>query len=498
VGIATPYRLLAAAGERATTHRDQRDQRDQRNPWNQRNQRNQLMAGDESDARLAELEHYLAQHPDTASIDAIFIDLCGIVRGKRYPRADAEKLFARGIEIPYTVYLLDVTGLSSDPCGRGFSDGDPDGVAVPVPETLAPVPWAHGEIAQTLMTMRDDDGSPCSVEPRNVASRVLERFSGLGLYPVMAYELEFYLLDPERDAHGRPQPPVSPATGRRERTTQVYGIAEIGGFAAFFEELEHACAAQGIPASVATSEFAPGQYEVNLRHVASAIRAADHCALFRHAVQQVARRHGMDATFMSKPFPDQTGSGMHVHVSLLDGDGRNVLDDGSASGSEMLRHAVAGLQALQAGAMAVYAPNVNAFRRFVPDQFVPVTRDWGYNNRSMAYRIPAGASENRRIEHRIAGAEANPYLVLAVLLAGLHHGIANRLDPGPPAEGNAGAEIDPDIPFAWSEALARMEGSRLLREYLGDEYVALYCATKRNEMRRLAERITPLEYDWYL
>ena len=445
-----------------------------------------------------ELDRFLAAHPDAAHIDAIFVDLCGIVRGKRYPREDAAKLFTSGLQIPITVYLLDVTGDSSDPCGKGFSDGDPDGTALPVPGTLTPVPWAERPSGQVLMHLKEADGTPCPFDPRNVAAAVVEQVAALGLNPVMAFELEFYLLDRERDADGRPQTARSLATGARETSTQVYGIWELDGFARFFGEVEDAARAQGVPASVATAEYAPAQYEINLRHVADPLTAADHCALLRHIVKNVAARHGLQASFLSKPFAGQTGSGMHVHVSLVDKDGRNVFDDGSDLGSDTLRHAIGGMQATMAEAMAIYAPHINAFRRYGTNIFTPVNTSWGTNNRSLTFRIPTGAAAARRIEHRIAGADANPYLVLAALLAGLHHGITNKIDPGPPTEGNAGETADPTIPFTWSEAIDRLAGAEILRGYIDPRYLEVYAAVKRGELAKFNRHISRLEYDWYL
>jgi glutamine synthetase len=446
----------------------------------------------------SELARYLDENPQTRFVDAIFVDLCGVVRGKRYPREDIAKLYASGLQIPMTVYLLDVGGTSSDPCGHGFSDGDPDGVCFPVPGTLVPVPWLDQPAAQVLMTMNNPDGTPSLAEPRNIARHVLRRFEALNLYPVLAFELEFYLLDKERAKDGSPRLPRSPVSGRRADTTQVYGIAELDDFSAFFDDVDSACRIQKIPATVATSEFAPGQYEINLRHVDSPLAAADHCALLRNVIKCVARRHDLEATFISKPFVDSTGNGMHVHFSLLDDSGRNVFDDGSALGSDTLRYAIGGMQATMHEAMAIWAPNINAYRRFGPNLYVPVTTHWAANNRSVAFRIPVGPTEARRIEHRIAGADANPYLVLAALLAGVHHGLEQRIDPGPPFMGNATAEVDPDLPLDWVSALDRMQASHLLRDYLTDDYVDVYCATKRGELRALNQFVSAREYAWYL
>ncbi len=208
--------------------------------------------------RLAELATFLDAHPSVDHVDACLVDLCGIVRGKRYPRPDLEKLFRSGLQFPYSTYFLDVTGHCADPCGRGISDGDPDGVCLPLPGTLVPIPWVGPEAAQVLVTMFDDTGAPAEVEPRNVAARVLERFSELGLRPVVAFELEFFLVDGSPDQDGRPRPPRSPLTGLRDDGTQVYGVDEVNGFAELFSDVERAALAQNVPASVTTAEFAPG------------------------------------------------------------------------------------------------------------------------------------------------------------------------------------------------------------------------------------------------
>ena len=446
----------------------------------------------------ADFKAFQAAHPETRYVDAILTDLCGIVRGKRYPMADAEKLFTGGLQLCESVFLLDVTGANTDPAGRGFTDGDPDGTLVPVPGTLVPVPWAEEPRGQVLMTMTTPEGAPSPVDPRNVANGVLKRFDELGLTPVVAFELEFYLLDQERDAAGLPQPPISPATGRREASLQVYGIQEIDGFAAFLRDVEAAGEVQKVPANIATAEFAPGQYEINLHHVDDAMAAADHAALLRHIIKSVAQRHGIEASFMPKPFLEQTGNGMHVHVSLLDKQGRNVFAAESPLGSETLQHAIGGLMATMAEAMAIFAPNVNAFRRFGPNLFVPVNRSWGANNRSVAFRIPTGPPDSRRIEHRFAGADANSYLVLAAILAGIHHGIANKIDPGPASEGNACETVDPDLPLDVPTSLDRIETAKILGSYLGPEYLQLYAATKRNEYRDFMNEISQREYAWYL
>lgn len=448
--------------------------------------------------RLAEFSAFLQHHPDLVHIDGLFFDLCGVVRGKRYPVADAAALFTEGMQIPESIALLDVTGDCNDPLGRGFSDGDPDCVAVPIPNTLAPVPWSDEPSAQVMLTLMTQDGRPADVDPRTVLDRVVRRLARDGLTAAVAVELEFFLIDPERGPGGTPRPPISPVTGRRDMRTQVYGMAELDDFQGFLRAVERACQAQGVPAYTASSEFAPGQFEINLKHVNDALMAADHAMLLRRVVEWVAERHGFEATFMPKPYPDQAGNGMHIHMSLLDDRGANLFDDGGDQGTHLMRHAVAGMAAAMGESMAIFAPHANAYRRYAPNLYVPVNATWGYNNRSVAFRVPASGGTARRIEHRVACADANPYLVLAAILAAAHYGVSRRLDAGPATTGNACETVDESLPWTWRRALEALESGTILRQAMGETYPDLYAATKRKEMEKFQAVITPHEYDWYL
>ena len=440
----------------------------------------------------------LAEHPDTKWVDVIYADLSGVVRGKRYPVAQLGKLLSGTMGMPGSVFLLDTAGASHDPCGYGFTDGDPDSPVRVDPATLKPVPWAEVPTAQALLRFYEKDGSPFRFEPHTVAGRILARFAELKLRPVVAFELEFYLVDRQRAQGGAPQPPISPVTGARDRETQVYAMNDVDAYAAVLQDVADACAAQDIPCGAISSEYAPGQFEINLQHLDDPLTAADHAVLFKRAVKGVARRHGMQATFMAKPYPDQAGSGLHLHVSLVDQAGRNVFDGGRKPASQRLLHAIGGILDLMPESMALLCPNVNSYRRFKPNIFTPLRRCWGYENRSVALRVPLGEGKARRIEHRIAGADANPYLVLATLLAGVHHGLSKKIDPGPPFEGNAGYAYDPDVPFRPRRALERLQAGGALTGYLGEDYAQAYAACKLAELDSFESEISDKEYAWYL
>jgi len=444
----------------------------------------------------AEFEALRAANRDLEYVDALLADVVGTLRGKRLPIHEADKLFESGMQIPHSLYLMDAHGEMTNPFGRGIGDGDPDGTAWPIPGTVSRV-WGTDR-AQILMSLRDGQGVPDPAEPRAALERVLERFAELKLTPVCALELEFYLIDPARDADGSPLPPRCPRTGEREHTASVYGIDDLDRYSAFLSSLNEAAAAQKVPVSAASKEYAPGQFEVNLRHQEDARRAADHAVFLKQVVRAAARANKFEASFMAKPYADRAGCGLHIHMSLLDADGNNVFDDGTPNGSDMLRHAIGGLQTLMADSMALFAPNLNSYRRFQPDMFAPVNRRWGINNRSAGLRVPVSPGEARRIEHRVAGADANPYYALAAVLAGVHHGLTQKLDPGPAATTSVSREPDMELPFTIDDALKKLEQSTLLNGYLGAETLSLYRETKRIEARRL-RRIIPLaEYDWYL
>jgi glutamine synthetase len=445
-----------------------------------------------------ELSAYLEAHPETTHCDAVLFDLCGNAYGKRMPRAHLEKFFTAGSPICAAMSLVDIQGNTADPMGRGFSDGDPDATVLPVPGTLKPVPWGKG-LAQVLCEPADaKTGEAFWYDPRTVLMRTVSILHEAGYRPVVAAELEFFLIDPQRGEHGAPLPARSPKTGNVESAGKVLSLAKLDEYQDIIAAIEAACSAQSIPSSTIISEYGAGQFEINLDHRDDPVRAADDACLLRRVIQSVARQFGLEATFMSKPFPDQAGSGLHIHASVLGPDGENLFDSRRPDGERMLGHATAGLQATMAEGMAIFAPNLNVFRRFKANNFTPVTRDWGENNRSVAFRVPVSTGAARRIEHRISGAEANPYLVIAAVLAGLHHGLENRLDPGSMHSGNAGEVVAPDLPLTPWDSLRALRAATILPRWLGADYPAIYATVKEAEFAAFMETISRQEYDWYL
>lgn len=450
---------------------------------------------------LDEARDFLARHPDIASVDLLISDLNGVLRGKRIPRENLEKAYRDGVNLPASVFALDILGNTVEETGLGLDSGDGDRVCRPVPGTLMPSPWLRGgRQAQLLMTMEETDGSPYCADPRQVLARVLERFQRAKLTPVVAVELEFYLVDRERDTLGMAQPPHSPASGERATHSQLYSINELDEYADFLDDIHAAARTQGLPLDTALKECAPGQFEINLIHCDDALAACDSAVLLKRLIKGVALRHGFEATFMAKPYGDEAGNGTHVHISLLDEAGRNVFaaEDGDPLGTPTLKQAVAGLLELMPASMALFAPNLNSFRRFQPGLYVPMAQTWGYDNRSVAVRVPSGANQARRLEHRVAGADANPYLLMASLLAAIDHGLQQRLTPPPAITGNAYDQVAPSLTNSWSRALTLLDANEVLAEALGPDFLRIFLANRRAERDRAMQAVSKLEYDWYL
>ncbi|MGH8315831.1 MAG: glutamine synthetase family protein, partial [Steroidobacterales bacterium] len=291
-----------------------------------------------------------------------------------------------------------------------------------------------------------------------------------------------------------------PGTRLRQDGPQYGSMEDVEDVDPFLAELFTISAAQNIPAGATLKEFSPGQFEVNLHHVASAELACDHAALLKRAVKAVARRHGMGASFMAKPFEDAAGCSLHVHVSLLDKSGRNVFAGARPDQpySDTLRHAVGGLATTMAESMAIFAPTANSYRRYRPGLFVPLTPNWGLNHRGVSLRSPLAGPEDTRIEHRPGGADGNPYLVMAAILAGIHHGITNRCDPGAPVAPGAVIEEKITLPVRWEAALDAFDSGTVLPNYLGEHYHGLFAACRREECDRFHAQITDRDYEWYL
>jgi glutamine synthetase len=449
-----------------------------------------------SPASLKEWQEFARAHPQLAALDAFIIDINGNTLGKRLAVADAHQAFSGGVQFSSCALIADVRGLGHNVQGMGASDGDPDGTALPTSGTLHLVPWARSSTAQVLCSMRHAESRESLwFDPREVLREVVAQCRHAGVLPVVACELEFYLVDPRRGADGGIALAVLPGHAIPPRRAANLSMDAIEESSAVLNRVAEAAVEQGVPVCGAVAEYGIGQYEVNLRHVADPVLAADHAVLLKRIVKGVAQSMEMRASFMAKPFARQAGSGLHVHVSLADTSGANRF--GLQDGEGLLQQAIAGMQAMMFDSVGFYAPSFNSYRRYL-GPFVPTTRDWGHNNRAVAFRVPAAHGPGRRIEHRVAGADASPHLVVAAVLAAVLHGVTQRLSPSAPAVGRVQSGPDPAFPRDLLAALERLERSSLLSAYIPSRFLQLFAELKRKEYAALIEELFIPEFDFYL
>ncbi|OZG74429.1 glutamine synthetase [Hahella sp. CCB-MM4] len=448
---------------------------------------------------IDEVSAFLEQYPEVQTVELLISDLNGVIRGKRIERELLEKVYTQGFCLPGSVMALDATGTTVEETGLGAAEGDQDRICHTVPGTLAIVPWQGEDRAQALVSMFDAEGiNPFPADPRQVLRRVIDRFDSLGYSLGVAVELEFYLVDMERDANGSLQPPISPVSGRRMISKQVYSMDDLDDYDFFIRDVLETAHAQNLPADTVIAEYAPAQFEVNLNYVNDPLTAADHALLLKRVIRHVAKKHGMEATFMAKPYISEAGSGTHVHVSLLDKDGNNVLACDDPLSHPVMRHAMGGLLDMADSVQALICPNINSYRRLAPGAFAPTSKTWGYDNRTAALRIPSGDVKATRIEHRMSGADTNPYLAVAIVLAGIGEGLMSQIEPPPPIENNAYDQDHPALADNPRDALRAMEKDDRLKAWFGEEFLRIYSLCKWSEVRLFEHQITELEYSLLL
>jgi glutamine synthetase len=449
--------------------------------------------------RGAEAQAFLDANEDIESVQIVWTDLCGVQRGKILRRDEVVPAWRDGRFFPISALVLDATGQDVPETGLVFDEGDRDLLLWPVPGSMVRVPWAYVPTAQYVAAIHDLDGEPHYADPRNALERVVNRFkSELGMTPIGAVELEFFLLDRATAMNGAPMPPQSLINEARPKHFQAYYLQDTDDYAPFFKDLYAFCDVQGLPAKTLISEYAPGQMEIVLRHRDDVLKACDEAIMLKRVIKAAAEKHGLCATFMAKPYAQWTGSGMHVHVSLGDEAGNNLFAADDPLDNPLLLNAIGGLKAAMAESMLIFAPNANSYRRFRRNSYAPVAANWGVNNRTVSLRVPAGAAKSCHIEHRPSGADANPYLVMAAILAGMHHGIAEKEDPGSPIIGNGYERRAKHIPGNWFEAIDAFYRASILKEYFGKPFVDTFCTLKEVEADRFYSEPIARDFEWYL
>ena len=377
--------------------------------------------------------------------------------------------------------------------GLGEKQGEPDHLCWPVSGTLKPT--FNPMVGQVMLTMMDESGNqPSQLEPRQILKQIVEKIQQRNQFPVVALELEFYLLDKQRNSNGEIQSPINPAGNYREVNCDVYNLDNLDDYADFLTDLSSAAEQQGLNTSGALAESAPGQFEINFYHQKDVLAACDQVIQAKRLIRQVAHKYDFDVTFMAKPFAEEAGNGMHIHMSLLNGQEENLFSNKQGDPSDLFHQTIGAMLAMMPESMALLCPSVNSYRRFVEGMFTPLFADWGVNHRGVALRIPMSDNKNRRIEHRIAGADVNPYILCSVLLASVlaADSLMPKHCPNPLSDKAL------PLPRIISDALRMLEKGDSFSDYLGEDFVSLYHTCKQSELAEFEQHITPLEVEWML
>jgi glutamine synthetase len=428
-------------------------------------------------------------------VECLVPDITGNARGKIIPAAKFSHDY--GTRLPEGIFATTVTGEYPDNYDDLVSPSDSDMLLRPDPDTVRMVPWATDPTAQIIHDCFTKTGERHELAPRNVLHRVLALYADLGLSPVIAPELEFFLVQRNTDPDFPLQPPAG-RNGRPETARQSYSIDAVNEFDPILDLMYDYCEAMELDVDTLIHESGAAQLEVNFEH-ADPMSRADQVFLFKRTMREAAMRHGIYATFLAKPMENEPGSSMHIHQSLVDAQtGKNVFA-GARKGqhSKTFMHYLGGLQKYVPAAMAIFGPNVNSYRRLAFGEVSPKNVQWGYDNRTCGLRVPLDTPENTRVESRFAGSDVNPYLALAATLACGYLGIQEKLEPTEPLAGSAHAK-GYDLPRSLEEAIVLLRRSKPLRGLLGERFVKAYTSVKEKEHQTYLRVISSWEREFLL
>lgn len=424
-------------------------------------------------------------------VECLVPDMTGIPRGKILPRT---KFHAdKGMRLPESVLGMTVTGEypSDEDFMNVIRETDNDMVLRPDPDTVCMVPWTVDPTAQVIHDCFTFNDELVEYAPRTVLRKILDLYKKQGWTPVIAPELEFYILARNTDPDMPLKPPIG-RNGRAESGRQAYSIDAVNEFDPLFEDIYDYCDKQNLEIDALIHEVGTGQMEINFMH-GDPLQLADSVFLFKRTVREAAFRHEMYATFMAKPMADQPGSAMHIHQSIIDiKTGENLFSNQDGSDSDLFKYAIGGLQHYIPPAMVLMAPFVNSYRRLVRDNAAPINVQWGHDNRTVGIRIPESNKAARRIENRVPGVDANPYIAIAASLACAYLGMINKIKPQDELNGSAYAHHQ-ELPRSLLEAMDLLQTAPDLHALLGENFIKLYLSVKRQEYTEYMKVISPWE-----
>jgi glutamine synthetase len=425
-------------------------------------------------------------------VECIIADIAGVARGKAMP---ASKFATQAnYFLPNSIFLQTITGEWADNPSGLFTE--PDMVLVPDYSTTTAAPWTADVTVQVIHDAQDQQGNPVPTAPRNVLKRVLALYAAKGWAPVVAPEMEFFLTARNLDPNMPVLPPMG-RSGRRAAGKQAYSMSAVDEYGKVIDDIYDFAEAQGMEIDGILQEGGAGQVEINLAH-GDPVRLADEIFFFKRLIREAALRHDCFATFMAKPIEGEPGSAMHIHHSVVDiKTGKNIFSNPDGSETDAFLHFIAGMQNHLPGAVALLAPYVNSYRRYVPDFAAPINLEWGRDNRTTGLRVPISGPEARRVENRLAGMDCNPYLGLAASLACGYLGLIEAKAPRAECTGDA-YNIETDLPYTMGDALDLLDEDAELREVLGTEFCKVYDSVKRNEYKEFQQVISPWEREHLL
>lgn len=425
-------------------------------------------------------------------VECIIGDIAGVARGKAMP---ASKFATQtSYFLPNSIFLQTITGEWADNPTSAFTE--PDMILVPDFSTAAAAPWTADVTLQIIHDAQDQAGVPVPTAPRNVLRKIVELYNKEGWQPIVAPEMEFFLVARNTDPNMPIIPPMG-RSGRRAAGKQAYSMSAVDEYGKVIDDIYDFAEAQGLEIDGILQEGGAGQVEINLAH-GDPVRLADEIFFFKRLIREAALRHDCFATFMAKPIEGEPGSAMHIHHSVVDmKTGKNIFSDNAGAETPAFLHFIAGMQAHLPGAVALLAPYVNSYRRYVPDFAAPINLEWGRDNRTTGLRVPISGPEARRLENRLAGMDCNPYLGIAASLACGYLGLKEGKLPKPECTGDAYMS-ETDLPYNLGDALDLLEEDSALRDVLGDEFCSVYDSVKRNEYKEFLQVISPWEREHLL
>jgi glutamine synthetase len=429
-----------------------------------------------------------------SEVEAIIPDMAGIARGKIMPAA--KFAVEEGMRLPESIFLQTVTGDYPLDTSEAMSPAEVDIVLKADSKTVRRVPWAAEPTAQVIHDCFYSDGKRVTMAPRHVLRNILELYAQRGWDPVIAPELEFYLVEQNKDADYPLRPPVG-RSGRAEPGRQSYSIAAVNEFDPLFDDMYQFCEDQDIEIDTLIHEDGPAQMEINLLH-GNPLDLADQAFLFKRTAREVALRHKMYATFMAKPHAKEPGSAMHIHQSVVSTETRkNIFSNDDGTPSPLFFAHIAGLQKYLPAAMALLCPNVNSYRRVTPYLSAPINVHWGYDNRTAGLRVPMSSADARRVENRVTGADANPYLAIAASLACGYLGMIEGTQPTEPVTGSA-HDLPFGLPRSLDASLKRLKECEPLISILGQPFISAFTIVKEAEYEVFLQVISSWEREHLL